>query len=196
VSSGGQRQFAADYNDVASRIVEFRQKYPTGSLQPADPLNPVKVVTVGDKVYLQYTACAYRTPDDERPGVGVAWEPFPGRTPFTRDSEAMVAETSAWGRALIAVGAADAKKGVASSDEVRNRRADHGEPSPTNRLIEPDTTLAADLDARVLLAADDRTLQDIWREMVAAHGDGRLSDGMRAQLRDAINARRAELVTV
>ena len=33
----------------------------------------------------------------------------------------MNAETSAWGRALIAVGAADAKRHIASANEVRNR---------------------------------------------------------------------------
>jgi len=52
----------------------------------------------------------------------LASEPVPGKTNFTRDSELMNAETSAWGRALIAVGAADAKRGIASANEVRNRQ--------------------------------------------------------------------------
>jgi hypothetical protein len=38
----------------------------------------------------------------------------------------MNAETSSWGRALIAVGAADAKKGIASANEVRNAKAASG----------------------------------------------------------------------
>lgn len=58
------------------------------------------------------------------PGIGVAWEPFPGRTPYTKDSELMNAETGAWGRAIMAALAADAKKGIASAQEVRNRSAD------------------------------------------------------------------------
>lgn len=111
-----------DYNDVASRLVEFRTKHPEGSLQPVDPMHPFEVVTVGDKVFIVYKAAAYRTPDDPRPGIGTAWEPFPGRTPYTRDSEVMVAETSAWGRAILAALAADARKGVASAEEVANRR--------------------------------------------------------------------------
>jgi len=121
--------FADDYVDVAARIAIFRDKYPEGSLQPFNPADPVKLVSVGDKTFIQYVACAYRTADDARPGVGVAWEPFPGRTPFTRDSEAMVAETSAWGRAIVAALAADTKRGIASAEEVRNRRADQEAPA-------------------------------------------------------------------
>lgn len=115
--------FAADYIDVATRIVEFRTRYPEGSLRPYNPDQPITVITIGDKTYLQYVAVAYRDPHDAAPGIGVAWEPFPGRTPFTRDSEAMVAETSAWGRAIVAALAADTKKGVASADEVRVAQA-------------------------------------------------------------------------
>jgi hypothetical protein len=116
------------YVDVAARIVEFRTKYPDSCLQPVDPSDPFKVVTIGEQTFIAYTAAAYRTPDDTRPGIGAAWEPFPGRTPYTRNSELMNAETSAWGRAIIAVGAADSKKGVASAEEVRNRQAERDAP--------------------------------------------------------------------
>lgn len=71
--------------------------------------------------FVVYTAAAYRHPDDPCPGIGVAWEPLPGLTPYTHNSEVMNAETSAWGRAIVAVGAADAK---ASAEEVRNRSAE------------------------------------------------------------------------
>lgn len=108
----------ADYVDVAERIRAFRAKYPDGSLQQIE----WGVREISGKAFVYYTAAAYRTPDDARPGIGTAWEPFPGPTSFTRDSELMNAETSAWGRAIIAAGAADAKR-VASADEVRNRQA-------------------------------------------------------------------------
>ncbi|HEY9373170.1 hypothetical protein [Streptomyces sp.] len=114
----------SNYNEVAARIVEARKKYPDGVLQPFDPAAPYRIETIGEKAFIVYTAAFYRTPDDQRPGIGVAWEPFPGKTNFTRDSELMNAETSAWGRALVAAFAADTKKGIATSLDVRNREAD------------------------------------------------------------------------
>lgn len=107
----------ADYVDVAERIREFRDKHPDGSLQQVE----WHVETIGDRSFVCYTAAAYRNPSDERPGIGTAWEPFPGPTQFTRDSELMNAETSAWGRAIIAALAGDAKR-VASANEVANRQ--------------------------------------------------------------------------
>jgi hypothetical protein len=107
-----------DYIDVATRIVEFREKFPKGSLQQVS----YEFVNVNGKDWIIYTAAAYRTPDDERPGIGTAWEPIPGPTNFTRDSEVQNAETAAWGRAMVAALAVDTKKGIASSEEVRNRQ--------------------------------------------------------------------------
>jgi hypothetical protein len=125
------QSFASDYNDVNARLVEFREKHAEGSLQPADPSNPFDIRTIGDKTFIVYVAAAYRTPDDPKPGIGCAWEPFPGKTNFTRDSELQNAETSAWGRAIVAVLAADTKKGIASAEEVRNRQADQSPAAPT-----------------------------------------------------------------
>lgn len=118
------------YNEVANRIVEARKKFPEGRLQPADPNAPFRVETIGDKTFVVYVAAFYRTPDDPLPGIGVAWEPFPGTTPYTRNAELMNAETSAWGRALVAAFAADAKKGIASAMEIRNRHAERPERQP------------------------------------------------------------------
>jgi hypothetical protein len=113
-----------DYIDVATRIIEFREKYPTGSLQSwKDPyVIEVKMPDGSIKSYMVYSAAAYRSPDDKLPGVGWAYEPIPGPTNFTRDSELQNAETAAWGRAMVAALAVDTKKGIASSEEVRNRQ--------------------------------------------------------------------------
>jgi len=108
--------FAKDYIDVAERIREFKKLFPTGSLQMVD----IQFVKVGDKDFVMYTAAAFREPGDIRPGMGTAWEPIPGKTPYTKDSEVMVAETSAWGRAIVAALAGETKR-IASADEVRNR---------------------------------------------------------------------------
>lgn len=122
-----------DYIDVAQRLADFRELHPGGSLQPADPAKPWEQATVTGvgkdgkpftATMIVYTAAAYRTPDDARPGIGVAWEVFPGRTPYTLGSELMNAETSAWGRAILAVLASDSKRGIASREEVRNRQAE------------------------------------------------------------------------
>lgn len=107
----------SDYIDVAARIAELREKHPDASLQ-----SEYKVVEVGGQTFVVCRAECYRTPDDVRPGVGLAWEPFPGKTPYTKDSELQNAETSAWGRAIVASLAADTKRGIASADEVRNRQ--------------------------------------------------------------------------
>jgi len=103
-----------DYKEVAERIQDFRAMFPEGTLQSEVIPSPVDG-------FVLVKGYAYRYPDDVRPGIGLAWEPVPGKTPYTRDSEIMNAETSAWGRAIIAVGASDAKR-VASANEVRNRQ--------------------------------------------------------------------------
>jgi len=110
-----------DYIDVATRIVEFRERYPDGRLRQAS-LEFVR--DFAGKDWVVYTAEAWRAPDDPAPAQGTAWEPVPGPTQFTRDSEVQNAETAAWGRAMVAALAVDTRKGIASSEEVRNRQAD------------------------------------------------------------------------
>lgn len=108
-----------DYVPVNERIQQFIAKYPDGSLRPLWPDNPYRVLGEGETKWLVYGACAYRTPDDPAPGVGLAWEPVPGKTPYTRGSELMVAESSAWGRALAAIGIAT-NRSIATAEEVRS----------------------------------------------------------------------------
>ena len=127
------------YVEVSERIADFRAAHPDGSLQ-------AEIVELRDDLVI-VKAYAYRTPDDERPGTGLASEPIPGKTNFTRDSELMNAETSAWGRALIAVGAADAKRGIASANEVRNRQQSEPEQAPGPPDLSP-------LEAAIINAQD------------------------------------------
>jgi hypothetical protein len=108
----------AGYVEVHTRISEFIEKYPEGSLQ-----GQYEITEIGDQLLIIYTALAYRNPEDERPGVGMASEPVPGLTPYTKNSELMNAETSAWGRALAAIGIR-VHDSVASANEVRARRTD------------------------------------------------------------------------
>lgn len=110
------------YVDVAERIQEFKKKFPDGSLQQV----AVEFREFAGQHWVIYTAAAYRFPEDERPGIGTAWEPVPGKTPYTKDSELMNAETSAWGRAIVAIGL-ETKK-IASKQEVINRQPAKQEP--------------------------------------------------------------------
>jgi hypothetical protein len=109
--------FMNDYVDVAERIRTFREKYPNGSLQQVS----LQFIEFAGKSWVVYTAAAYRTPDDLTPGHGTAWEPVPGKSNFTRDSEVQNVETSAWGRAIIAVLVADGGKRIASRQEVQHK---------------------------------------------------------------------------
>lgn len=109
------------YVEVNERIAAFYAKYPNGSLQ-----SEWEIREVGEQLFVVVDAWAYRDPYDPRPGQGTAWEPFPGRTPYTKGSELMVGQTSAWGRAIAALGF-KVNRGVASADEIRaaqERRAE------------------------------------------------------------------------
>jgi len=122
--------FANDYVEVAERVSLFFKRYPEGSIQADE----AKIVTIGERTFITVVARAYRTADDERPGVAQAWETFPGKTNFTRDSEAMNAETSAIGRCLGVLGIAS-KRSIATKDDVQRRQADQA--AETNAAIQP-----------------------------------------------------------
>ena len=104
------------YIDVAARIQMLKELYPEASLQPVDPLKPYTIETIKDKTYVVVVAACFRDPEDKRPGVGMAWVELPGRG-FTAGSELMIAETSAWGRAIVAAIQTSTKK-IASKQEV------------------------------------------------------------------------------
>ena len=74
-------------------------------------------------------------------------------TPYTKNSELQNAETSAWGRAIVAVLAADTRKGVASRSEVEARQAE--------RVVAPEWK------SRVAGAEDLAALSDIHAAAVA-----------------------------
>lgn len=125
-----------NYIDVAERIRQFRAAFPNGCLRPANPSEPFKIQEIGGREFIIYVAAAYRTPDDPMPAIAVAAEPAVGKTNFTRDSEVMNAETSAWGRAIVAALAADTQK-IASLEEVRNRQVDESSPTVSVPKLRP-----------------------------------------------------------
>jgi hypothetical protein len=129
-----------DYVDVATRIAAFKERYPDGTLQS-------EVVELTDKRVV-VKAYAYRDQEDKKPAVGHAAEPIPGSTPYTRGSELMVCETSAWGRAIAALGF-EVKRGIATQEEIQAAQDRQvGEPLPPRD---------SDIDA---------SLADVWKEEV------------------------------
>ena len=187
-----------DYIDVAARIVEFRGKFPNGSLQPwKDPyIAEVKMPDGSIKSFMVYAAAAYGSPEDKLPGVGYAWEPIPGPTNFTRDSELQNAETAAWGRAMVAKLAVDTKKGIASSEEVRNRQVPD-RPAAVEKKITPPTRVYSDDEvilATVLVKSvaeqtDVEQLRTIWQ----SNPDLLDAPTQVGTLKDAINNKKIEL---
>lgn len=102
-----------DYVQVNERIAHFYGEYPDGSLQS-------EIVEFSDSRVV-VKGYAYRNADDTRPATGHSYLTIPGSTNFTKGSELENAETSAWGRALAALGF-EVKRGVASREEVQSKR--------------------------------------------------------------------------
>jgi len=113
-------QIDPSYQEVAERMKVAREIWPECIFRAANPLVPFHLVEIAGVHYIIYTAALYRNSTDQLPAIGTAWEEVPGRTPYTKGSELMNAETSAWGRACVAAGI-PAKK-IASFEEVRNRQ--------------------------------------------------------------------------
>lgn len=109
-----------DYVDVKERVRLFYAKHPDGRLVTGE-------VTLtrepDDTPRVMVQAFAYRSPEDGHPGVGYSWLGIPGTTNFTRGSELENTETSAWGRAIAALGIG-IDKAIGSANEIANKEDD------------------------------------------------------------------------
>jgi hypothetical protein len=104
-----------DYVDVPTRFRLALDKWP--DLRVVE--TPAEVITIGDRTFISVTVKVYRDLLDLLPCVATAWEPFPGTTPYVRNSEMMNCSTSALGRAL---GMMIPFSKMASFEEVQNRQ--------------------------------------------------------------------------
>jgi hypothetical protein len=148
-----------NYVDVAERLKILKDLYPNASLQPANILEPFKIVQIQDITYIVYTAACYREPNDPRPGIGIAWERVPGKG-MTIGSELQIAETSAWGRAIVAAIQTSTKR-IATKEDVA-----HAKHRQTAWSVEPKTEVileefkkptvwpADQIESKVMEAAD------------------------------------------
>jgi hypothetical protein len=85
--------------------------------------------------FYRCTVTVYRDIDDALPAIATAAEPYPGKTPYTKNSEFMVGMTSALGRALGYMGFG-VNKSIASKNEVLARQEDDGD------IVRPERTRA------------------------------------------------------
>jgi hypothetical protein len=106
----------SNYVDVPTRFAAALERWPELRIIENRP----EVITIADKTFISVTMQAWRTPDDPVPAQATCFEPFPGKTSFTRDSEQMNASTSALGRVLGLMMSFGPK--MASAEEVRNRQ--------------------------------------------------------------------------
>ena len=114
-----------NYVDVPERFKQALAKWPDLRIMENRP----EIITIGDKTFISVTMQAWRTPDDPIPAQATCFEPFPGKTSFTRDSEQMNASTSCLGRVLGLMMSFGTK--MASAEEVRNRQSDNVIPHST-----------------------------------------------------------------
>ena len=107
------------YVTVNERLTMALERWPELRVVEAGP----KIIQIGDDTFVEVTITVWRDPSDTLPATAAAWEPFPGKTPYTRDSEMMNASTSALGRALGLMGIGTAGS-ISTADEVINRQYD------------------------------------------------------------------------
>lgn len=106
-----------NYVDVPTRLRMALDKFPDLRVQESQPI----FREVEQRLYIEIKCTVWRDKDDQLPCVAYCWEPFPGKTPYTRDSEQMNASTSALGRALGMMGFGIDHK-MASKQEVLARQ--------------------------------------------------------------------------
>ena len=104
-----------NYVDVATRLRLAFEKYPDLRIQETNR----EVIEMPDKsCFIRCTVTVWRDANDPIPAIATAAELYPGRTPYTKNSENEVGFTSALGRALGYMGFA-ISNAIASRDEVQ-----------------------------------------------------------------------------
>ena len=115
-----------NYVDVATRLQMAFEKYPDLRIQETHR----EVIEMPDKsCFIRCTVTVWRDPSDPLPVIASACELYPGRTPYTKNSENEVGFTSALGRCLAFAGFSG-NKAIASRDEIEAAQSRQ----PTARL--------------------------------------------------------------
>ena len=107
-----------NYVDVPTRLKEALAQHPNLRIQET----AAEVVTMPDgSTFYRCTVTVWRDETDPIPAIATAAEPYPGKTPYTKNSEFMVGMTSALGRALGYMGFG-INKSIASKNEIQARQ--------------------------------------------------------------------------
>ena len=126
-----------NYVDVPTRLSEALKRYPDLRIQETN----AEVVTMPDgSTFYRCTITVWRDASDLIPSIATAAEPYPGKTPYTKNSEFMVGMTSALGRALGYMGFG-INKSIASRNEIEARQ-DPGKPDAQIAPIRRETSSA------------------------------------------------------
>ncbi len=144
------------YVDVAQRLRLALLAHPNLRIVESAP----EIRYVGDRAFLEVNVTVWRNEDDAQPVNAHAWEPFPGRTPFTRDSEMMNAATSALGRALGYMGFG-IDRGISTADEIRHRQ---DTPDAPQRPVEAPVSAERPVDGPPPTSRQLDTIHAICRE--------------------------------
>jgi hypothetical protein len=107
----------SEYVDVKTRLKQALALYPQLRIVEHRP----EITQVGDQLFIECSVTVSRDPDDPIPVTAYIFEPYPGKTTFTKNSEQANGATSVLGRALGYLGFG-IDKSIASSNEVLGRQ--------------------------------------------------------------------------
>jgi hypothetical protein len=107
----------SEYVDVKTRLKQALKVFPQLRIVEHRP----EITQVGDQLFIECSVTVSRDPEDPIPVTAYMFEPYPGRTTFTKLSEQANGATSALGRALGYMGFG-IDKSIASSNEVLGRQ--------------------------------------------------------------------------
>ena len=127
----------SEYVDVKTRLKQALKLYPQLRIVEHRP----EITQVGDQLFIECSVTVSRDPDDPIPVTAYIFEPYPGKTSFTKNSEQANGATSVLGRALGYMGLG-IDKSIATSNEVLGRQqATEDDRSQVISIARPTPTL-------------------------------------------------------
>ena len=126
----------SEYVDVKTRLKQALALYPQLRIVEHRP----EITQVGDQLFIECSVTVSRDPDDPIPVTAYVFEPYPGKTSFTRNAEQMNGATSVLGRALGYMGLG-IDKSIASSNELLGRQEAAEDRTKVMSIARPTPTL-------------------------------------------------------